>query len=330
MYDEPGRSGANRPLGPESGPDFWRASFIMADQVDENTVKELLPFLSLDARGDVKAIALDYILGLSGSDSGKKFLKENGECLKRLLDLTKDSDLRTCGVAFSALVNLSAEQVIAEKLLQYNFIEQFLVYMLKPNSEHAGKAAMILSNITRTENGCSEVLKVTKNSAACGLHKIVEVLCKENYNPHSNLQYIATFINNLTQVQEFRDLISDKDRCIIQRLLPFTTYNASVIKRGGIVGTLKNCCFETESHEWLLSDAVDILPHLLLPLAGPEEFPEDDMEKLPPDLQYLGDDKQREADPDIRKMLLEALLQSTSILFVALCHQTWKRNNEKE
>ena len=219
--------------------------FIMADQVDENTVKELLPFLSLDARGDVKAIALDYILGLSGSDSGKKFLKENDECLKRLLDLTEDSDSSTCGVAFSALVNLSAEQVIVEKLLQYNFIEQFLVYMLKPNSEHAGKAAMILSNITRTENGCSEVLKVTKNSAACGLYKIVEVLCKENYNPHSNLQYIATFINNLTQVQEFRDLILDKDRCIIQRLLPFTTYNASVIKRGGIVGTLKNCCFET-------------------------------------------------------------------------------------
>ena len=70
-----------------------------------------------------------------------------------------------------------------------------------------------------------------------------------------------------------------------------------------------NFLFPSESHEWLLSDAVDILPHLLLPLAGPEEFPEDDMEKLPPDLQYLGDDKQREADPDIRKMLLEALLQ---------------------
>ena len=70
-----------------------------------------------------------------------------------------------------------------------------------------------------------------------------------------------------------------------------------------------NFLFPSESHEWLLSDAVDILPHLLLPLAGPEEFSEDDMEKLPPDLQYLGDDKQREADPDIRKMLLEALLQ---------------------
>ena len=67
--------------------------------------------------------------------------------------------------------------------------------------------------------------------------------------------------------------------------------------------------FSPESHEWLLGEAVDILPHLLLPLAGPEEFPEDEMEKLPPDLQYLDDTKQREADPDIRKMLLDALLQ---------------------
>ena len=67
--------------------------------------------------------------------------------------------------------------------------------------------------------------------------------------------------------------------------------------------------FSPESHEWLLSDAVDILPHLLLPLAGPEEFSEDDMDKLPPDLQYLDENKQRETDPDIRKMLLDSLLQ---------------------
>ena len=67
--------------------------------------------------------------------------------------------------------------------------------------------------------------------------------------------------------------------------------------------------FLLETHEWLLSEAVDILPHLLLPLTGPEEFPEDDMEKLPPDLQYMDENKQRESDPDIRRMLLDALLQ---------------------
>lgn len=54
---------------------------------------------------------------------------------------------------------------------------------------------------------------------------------------------------------------------------------------------------------------MDILPHLLLPLTGPEEFPEDDMDKLPPDLQYMDETKQRESDPGTRRMLLEALLQ---------------------
>lgn len=37
----------------------------------------------------------------------------------------------------------------------------------------------------------------------------------------------------------------DKRKCLIQRFLPFTEYQDSLIRRGGIVGTLKNCCFDT-------------------------------------------------------------------------------------
>lgn len=70
----------------------------------------------------------------------------------------------------------------------------------------------------------------------------------------------------------------------------------------------------SENHDWLLSPEVDILPYLLLPLAGPEEFTDDEMDKLPPQLQYLPEDKIREPDPDIRKMLLEALIQVYGIL----------------
>lgn len=217
----------------------------MAVQIDQNAAEELLPFLSLDARGDVKALALDYTLGLSGSESGKKFLYENEEYLRRLLDLTRDSNPNICRDAYSAVVNLSAEQVISEKLLKYNIVKSFLSYALNQTSEHADKVAMILSNVTRTESGSTEVFSVTKTSEDCSLYRIVEVLCKENYNPHAKLNYLATFISNLTQIQESRDYILDKDRCVIQRLLPFTTYSGSLVKRAGIVGVLKNCCFET-------------------------------------------------------------------------------------
>ena len=67
--------------------------------------------------------------------------------------------------------------------------------------------------------------------------------------------------------------------------------------------------YVSDFHEWLLSDDVDILPRLLLPLAGGEEINDDDMEKLPLDLQYLEPSKQREHDPDIRKMLLDTIYQ---------------------
>ncbi|XP_068035517.1 LOW QUALITY PROTEIN: protein HGH1 homolog, partial [Anomalospiza imberbis] len=63
-----------------------------------------------------------------------------------------------------------------------------------------------------------------------------------------------------------------------------------------------------ENHERLLSPEVDVLPFLLLPLAGPEELPEEEMEQLPVDLQYLPPEHRREEEPDIRKMLLETLM----------------------
>uniref|UniRef100_A0A8C8B089 HGH1 homolog n=1 Tax=Otus sunia TaxID=257818 RepID=A0A8C8B089_9STRI len=119
---------------------------------------------------------------------------------------------------------------------------------------------------------------------------------------------LGPLLCNLSQLPEGRRGLLDRSRCSVQRLLPFTQYKDSTVHRRGIVGALRNCCFEAEDHEWLLSEEVDILPFLLLPLAGPEEFPEDEMERLPLDLQYLPQDKQREEEPDIRKMLLEAIM----------------------
>lgn len=110
------------------------------------------------------------------------------------------------------------------------------------------------------------------------------------------------FINYNSSNCEFNvhRYLMDKDRSVIQRLLPFTEYASSLVRRGGIIGTLKNCCFDVQNHEWLLSPEVDILSYLLLPLAGPEEFDDEDNDKLPTTLQYLSETKTREPDLDIR------------------------------
>ncbi|KAJ7572093.1 hypothetical protein C8J56DRAFT_77461 [Mycena floridula] len=65
-----------------------------------------------------------------------------------------------------------------------------------------------------------------------------------------------------------------------------------------------------------------VLPYILLPLAGPEEFDLDDQEKLPDALQFLPPTKAREQDSALRLMHVETLL--------LLCHTRWGRDFLRE
>ena len=64
-----------------------------------------------------------------------------------------------------------------------------------------------------------------------------------------------------------------------------------------------------EFHDWFLSDEVELLTFLLLPLAGPEELTSEENDELPLDLQYLPPDKKRETDLKIHIILLECIFQ---------------------
>ncbi|BFZ18864.1 hypothetical protein BsWGS_21904 [Bradybaena similaris] len=219
--------------------------------------------------------------------------------------------------AFLALINLASEDTIAWKLMHINggleFMLDVLQRVLKPDFTLADEASSVIANVTRLP-GCAKALAehILSDNATVTLEKIVNALCQVNYNKKATLNYLSLILSNLTQVPNIRKIIMDKDRCIVQKLLPFTEYPESVKRRCGIVGALKNCCFEYDYHNWLLSEDVDILPRLLLPLAGGEEFDDDDMEKLPVDLQYLPPDKKREEDSEIRTMLIDAITQLCS------------------
>lgn len=51
---------------------------------------------------------------------------------------------------------------------------------------------------------------------------------------------------------------------------------------------------------------------MIHPIAGPEELKQEEIDELPIDLQYLPLDKTREPSAEIRKLILEALLQLCS------------------
>lgn len=271
--------------------------------------------MSVESRMDVRSIAMQYFLGLTGTKEGKAFLSENAKRLGAIVQLIKDPQEAIAKDAFLALVNLSTEEDIARKLLDLfdypDFDKQLLECILQKDSAHADIACSVLSNLSRPKDCAQKILNTMhKHPDKIGMERLVFAFCQNNYNERNNkLHYIGPILSNLTQLVEARKHVMDKEKLVIQRLLPFLEFKDSITRRGGIVGAIHNCCFEQEYHDWLLGEEVDLLPRLLLPLAGPEEFDEDDMEKLPEDLQYLEPDKKREADPDIRKMLVETVFQ---------------------
>lgn len=279
--------------------------------LSDSEAAELLSFLTPSTRPDVKGHATEYLLGLSGHRDGCRFLHSKPDLLAALFALTSDPSVAIVKDCYHIFINLSADETLHKVLVtDVQVLPVLLKNLMDPDYLFSDQICTILSNLTRHEKTCKTVFKVLQEDV--GLAQLVEIFCTEGYNKKAKLHYLGPLLSNLTQLPDARNYMLDKDRCVVQRLLPYTQYQASAVRRGGVIGTLRNCCFDHAHHDWLLSDAVDILPFLLLPLAGPEELSEEENDGLPVDLQYLPEDKEREEDPDIRKMLLETLFLLTA------------------
>jgi len=253
-------------------------------------------------------------MGLTASKGGIDAIGKVPDVMSNLVGLLSDPVPAIAKDASLALVNLSASPEMAKEMLKspnISMIKGLFDTIVNTESDLADPSAMILSNFTRDPVCCDLVLEQL-DQEKFDIDELVDILCQEGYNKRgSHLSYLGPLLSNLTQLKEGRRRLLDKEKCMIQRLLPFTEYKTSTLKRGGVVGTIRNCCFEHDHHEWLMGPEVDIVTRLLLPLAGPtpETLDDEEVEKLPVDLQYLDEDKKIEEDEDIRKMVIEALTQ---------------------
>ncbi len=219
---------------------------VMAD------VQELIGFLTLDSpRLDLKSTALDHVVGLTGSRGGHLLIQGNQEILKCLLSLTKDAQPLISRDAYLALVNLSAVEDLVDAILNLDVIPGFLECLVDSKCTHADKVCMILSNLTRRERGSVEFVKVISVSGAGSarvecpmLYQLVDIFDRAGYNKESNLHYLATLFSNVSQVAAARLMFLDRSKCIVPRFLPYTQFKGSIVRRGGVVGLLRNLCFE--------------------------------------------------------------------------------------
>ena len=212
----------------------------MADELEE-----LCEFLSPTARLDLRSTALDYVLGLTGSPEGVKLLRMHTKLLRQLLELTTDtSQPLMCRDAHLAVLNASADSAVAESLVQLDVVPRLLELATDPEWKEADKICMTLSNLTRNEAGSTAVSKIlSRGSSSITLYRLVDIFGRVGYNKHANYDYLATVFSNISQLSAARLLFLDRERCIVPRLLPYTQ-SESLTRRGGIVGLLRNLCFQ--------------------------------------------------------------------------------------
>lgn len=163
---------------------------------------------------------------------------------------------------------------------------------------------MLLSNMTKFEPTCVKVIQATAepveglSASTRLLDQLVEAFhvgFERKYNPEANFHFLASVFSNVSSIRLGRVFMIERSKH--DNLPPLTkiqifTENSNVVRRGGSDSVVKNCCFETRQHERLLDvDDINVLPFILLPLCGSEEYDLDEFEQFPEEIQMLDDTK---------------------------------------
>mmetsp|Transcript_3612 Transcript_3612/g.5248 ORF Transcript_3612/g.5248 Transcript_3612/m.5248 type:complete len:464 (+) Transcript_3612:123-1514(+) len=166
------------------------------------------------------------------------------------------------------------------------------------------------SYISDTVNGEDDGEDSDEEDAKTQIQDIETISAK----PDDPYQHFAAVLMNATQVQQGRKFVmkltsqgsNAKSTSVLEHIVN-ELRSLNPVRRRGVAGTIKNCCFEKDSSWWLINE-VNIIPKILYPLAGPEELEVDEKRGMDPDLWLEGPDKVRESDQVTRLLLVEAIL----------------------
>ncbi|KAJ2547279.1 Protein hgh1 [Coemansia sp. RSA 1933] len=287
----------------------------MADQLDE-----LVGFLS-SPRSDVRELAVSYLSGFSapGSDNFQSLASRADKLVQKLLVISHETPV-AANSAMAILVNLTTDTNTCKYFADEDYLSMVIRLVIDPACIVADLAAMLLSNVTKCEPVCRLLasLKIRATPGICNstlaLDQLTDVFVKgmdKKYNKNAHFGYLASVFADITNYpygrRYFLERTAYDGKLPITKIMVFSEY-PEVIRRGGVDSTMKNVCFDKEIHREILDPKeTNLLPYIILPLCGPEEYEMEEMELMPEEVQFLGDDKKREADPKLRATLLEAV-----------------------
>ena len=197
-------------------------------------------------------------------------------------------------------------------------------FVQDPDEPNADLLAMLLANLAKWDGLKSLLTRKQTPPENLGsddlvLNQLIDLFVKGNdkaYNKHADFDYLAYLFADLAKHTEVRQYFISKqpyDSVIPLDKIKVFTEHKSDVRRKGVASTIKNAAFDVPSHATFLDEeGVNILPYLLLPIIGNEEYSEEEALEMHPDLQLLPPDKQRDPDNNIIQTHIETLVLLTS------------------
>ncbi|KAM0432816.1 hypothetical protein ACHAPT_004518 [Fusarium lateritium] len=269
-------------------------------------LEELVGFIA-HPNPQIRQVAVENLVPYSTAEPNI-FKDSQLQPIKHLKFLVRDHP-KIAEHAVTILINLSGDQEILENIAtDERFLGILFQLIVDPEEPNANLLAMLLANLAKWESFKDFLRRKQQAPKELGsddlvLNQLMDLFVKGqdgSYNKKADFDYLAYVFADLAkhadirkhflQAQKYDDVIP------ITKLKVFTEHKSD-IRRKGVASTIKNVAFETSSHPSFLSeDEIDILPYILLPIMGNEEYDVDESMDMLPDLQLLPPDKKRDSD----------------------------------
>ncbi|KAI5866630.1 DUF383-domain-containing protein [Durotheca rogersii] len=281
-------------------------------------LEELVGFIT-DPKPEIRALATEHLVPYSASQPAI-FKAEKLKPINNLKLLIKDHP-KIAEHVVTILINLAADREILEALATDDkFLEEILRQIIVPTEPNANLLSMLLANLAKWDSMKRVLDKKQPPTRELGasdsvMNQLVDLFVRGaagTYNKDADFDHLAYLFADLTKHPEIRHYFvreQEYDGVIPLTKLKVFTEHKSDVRRKGVASSIKNVAFDVPSHPLFLSeDDINILPYILSPIMGNEEYDEDEMMSMLPDLQLHPPDKQRDPDPNIIQTHVETLL----------------------
>jgi len=236
--------------------------------MSDDVYSDLVGFLKSD-RADLCMAAVKAVADVTDEDDLEKLVKCGA--VTPLCKLISRSE--TAEMAMDCLLRLSSEAPSFSNQTAHDMFEAGIVNRVlevvfdksKKKPKFINSALAVLLNTTRTEAGAVALLGPEEYSRPLPLlaRFLLPIQPDEEID---QWQHVGGILMNLTQIEGGRKFVARISTKVLEKILP-QLRSKNVFRRRGIAGTLKNLCFDKDSAWWLLHE-IDIIKHLLYPLAG--------------------------------------------------------------